>query len=214
MCVDLQEPNKVIIMDCHPLSLMEELFAELRGSTVFPTIDLACVYHQVTLHEDSRDLTAFIKHEGLFQYWRVPYGLASAPAAFQKLLVTIIQGLPVIQNYLEDIIIYGCSKVEHNTNLSAVLYHFHEAGLKLNTQKCSFNQTSLCFLGHFISKDGLLPDSDHIAAIVEAPAPLDIISLRSFLRLTSWYSKFSPNYATVIEPIRTLLRSESDVKFT
>ena len=81
--MDLREPNKAIGIDSHPLPHIEEVFAELRGARMFSTLDLQSAYHQVPLHEESRDLTAFITHEGLFRFCRVPYGLASAPSAFQ-----------------------------------------------------------------------------------------------------------------------------------
>ncbi|XP_037393143.1 uncharacterized protein K02A2.6-like [Pygocentrus nattereri] len=68
MCVDLREPNKAVVVDSYPLPQTEELFSQLRGSTMFSTIDLANAYHQVPLHEDSRDRTAFITHDGLFRY--------------------------------------------------------------------------------------------------------------------------------------------------
>ena len=67
MCTDLREPNKEVVTDCYHIPHMEELFSELRGETMFSTIDLANAYYQVPLHEDSRDLTAFITHEGLFR---------------------------------------------------------------------------------------------------------------------------------------------------
>ncbi len=66
LCVDLREPNKAVVVDSFPLPHMEEMFANLCGATVFSTLDLQSAYHQVTLHEDSRSLTAFITHDGLF----------------------------------------------------------------------------------------------------------------------------------------------------
>lgn len=63
---------------------MDELLSELRGAAVISTIDLTCVY-QLPLHADSHDMTAFITHEGLFRFCRVPFGLASAPSALKKL---------------------------------------------------------------------------------------------------------------------------------
>ena len=66
MCVDLREPNKAIVVDSHPLPHMDELLSTLSGSIMFSTIDLERAYHQLPLHPDSRDLTAFITHEGLF----------------------------------------------------------------------------------------------------------------------------------------------------
>ena len=68
MCSDLREPNKAKVTDSYPIPHMKELFSELRGATMFSTIDLANAYYQVPLHEESRDLTAFITHEGLFRH--------------------------------------------------------------------------------------------------------------------------------------------------
>ena len=67
MCVDLREPNKAIVVDSHPLPHMDELLATLAGSILFSTIDLESAYHQLPLHPDSRDLTAFITHGESFQ---------------------------------------------------------------------------------------------------------------------------------------------------
>ncbi|KAI3362902.1 hypothetical protein L3Q82_011499, partial [Scortum barcoo] len=117
----------------------------------------------------------------------VPFGLASAPSAFQKIMSTILAGLPGVQAYLDDIICYGVNQQDHDANLRRVLHALNEAGLKLNMQKCKFNQTSLRFLGHTISKDGLHPDQDRVSAVADAPAPHDTSSLRSFLGLASWY---------------------------
>lgn len=183
MCVDLREPNKVIVADCHPLPHMDELFSNLRGATVFSTIDLASAYYQMPLHPESRDITAFITHDGLFRFCRVPFGLASAPSAFQKMMSIILKGLPGVQAYLDDIICYGSTQREHDENLRRVLQALTDAGLKLNMHKCKFNQPSLKYLGHTISKEGLQPDQDRVTAVIHAPAPHDTSSLRSFLGL-------------------------------
>ena len=213
ICVDLREPNKVIVADCHPLPHMEELFSNLRGATVFSTIDLASAYHQMPLHPDSRDITAFITHDGLFRFCRVPFGLASAPSAFQKMMSIILAGLPGVQAYLDDVICYGTTQREHDENLRRVLRALTDAGLKLNMHKCKFNQPSLNYLGHTISMEGLLPDQDRVTAVIHAPAPQDTSSLRSFLGLASWYSKFIPDFATVSEPLRAVLRDCTDSSF-
>lgn len=117
LCVDLQEPNRAVIIDSHPLPHMEDLFTELKGATMFSSIDVNNAYLQVMLHEDSQDLTAFITHDGLFRFRRVSYGLASAPAAFQKMMVTILKGLHGVQIYLDDVIVYGRTAAEHDRNL-------------------------------------------------------------------------------------------------
>ncbi|XDV20076.1 hypothetical protein PO909_025458 [Leuciscus waleckii] len=121
MCVNLREPNKAVVMDSHPLPHMDDLFSEMCGATVFSTIDLANAYHQVLLAEESRDMTAFITHEGLFRFRRVPYGLCSAPSAFSKMMSLVLKDLKGVQNYLDDVIVYGTGKEELDRNLQMVL---------------------------------------------------------------------------------------------
>ncbi len=86
LCVDLREPNKAVIVDSFPLPHMEEMFANLCGATVFSTLDLQSAYHQVTLHEDSRNLTAFITHDGLFRFKRLSFKL------FQRMMSELLNG--------------------------------------------------------------------------------------------------------------------------
>ncbi|CAM5147996.1 unnamed protein product [Eretmochelys imbricata] len=119
-----------------------------------------------------------------------------------------------VQCYMDDIIVFGNTSEEHDNNLQPVLNCISTAGLQLNRSKCKFRQTELSFLGHTISQAGLKPDPDHILAISNAPPPTDLQTLCSFLGLTSWYAKFIPNYASVIEPLRELLRRSSTLVWT
>ncbi|KAI7789804.1 hypothetical protein IRJ41_010978 [Triplophysa rosa] len=201
LCVDLREPNKSLIMDCYPLPHMEELFTELVGASYYSQIDLSSAYHQLPLHPDSHNLTAFITHDGLFRFTRVPFGLASAPSAFQKMMQTVLRELDGVKNYLDDIVVYGDSQEAHDRHLQAVRRKLEEVGLQINLGKSSFNQSSIPFLGHVISKEGIRPSPDHLTAIANAPRPADMVALRSFLGLTSWFNKFLLNYATVVEPM-------------
>ncbi len=122
---------------------------------------------------------------------------------------TVLKDLPGVQHYLDDIIVYGHSKEKHDEYLQDVLQHLKDVGLQINFEKSSFGQTSIPFLGHVITKEGLHPSPDHLTAIAEAPAPKDMAALRSFLGLTSWFSKFLSNYARVVEPLRELLRTNT-----
>lgn len=122
---------------------------------------------------------------------------------------TVLRKLDGVKNYLDDIIVYGNSQEAHDKHLQAVRHRLEEVGLQINFDKSSFNQASIPFLGHVISKEGLRPSPDHLIAIAEAPRPTDMVALRSFLGLTSWFNKFLPNYATVVEPLRQMLRANA-----
>ncbi|XP_064469584.1 uncharacterized protein K02A2.6-like [Ornithodoros turicata] len=100
LCVDLRKPNEAIIVDSHPLPHVDDLFHKLAGAHFYSKLDLSSAYHQLQLAEESRNLTAFITHEGLFRYKRVCFGLASAAAAFQKMLSTVLKGCERTNNSL------------------------------------------------------------------------------------------------------------------
>ena len=159
------------------------------------------------LHEDSRDLTSFITHEGLFRYKRVCFGLSSAPSAFQKMMSVILSGLKGVQSYLDDLIVYGKDQSEHDANLQAVLKRLQKYGVKLNKGKCLFSKSSLKFLGHTVSAAGIEVD-DKYEALNNAPVPHDKKSLRSCMGLAGYFSKYIPQFATMVEPLRALLRND------
>lgn len=61
-----------------------------------------------------------------------------------------------------------------------------------------------------MTAQGIQPDGDHIAAVLQAPAPTDARKLRSFLGLLSWYNKLISNFATVVEPLRNCIREDTE----
>ncbi len=107
VCVDLRAVNKAVIPDRFPLPTSEELTAQFHGSTVFSKLDLRQGYLQVPLHPNSRNLTAFVTHAGVFRYTRMPFGLSSAPSCFQKIMVSVLAGIPGVAIYLDNVVIHG-----------------------------------------------------------------------------------------------------------
>ena len=209
LCIDLREVNKAIIPDRYPLPKIDELLGELCNAKVFTQLDLASAYHQLELHPESRSLTCFITHDGLYQYKRVCFGLSSAPSVFQKMMSVMLADLPGVKCYLDDVIIFGKNTEEHNRNLQAVLSRLDARGIQLN-EKCHFNRTSLKFLGHTVSDKGIQVDEKY-RSITDAPVPSDCKALRSFLGLAGYFSKYIPNFADVVEPLRSIMRK--GVKF-
>ena len=102
LCVDLYGPNSQIISEVHLLPAITELQARMNGS-VFSQIDLKSAYHQLVLEPTSHHITAFIKYDGLFQFTIVPFLLVSAGAAFQRFLGSILNDIPGVEHYLNDL---------------------------------------------------------------------------------------------------------------
>ena len=111
LCVDYRKLNSITKKDAHPLPRIEDIFDTLNGSKFFSTLDLAMGYHQVEVHPDDREKTAFSTPFGLFQYNVMPFGLATAPATFMLLMTHVFSGMLYFTclAYLDDIIIFGRS---------------------------------------------------------------------------------------------------------
>ena len=104
-------------------------------------------------------------------YNRLPYGIASAPSIFQRVLDTLLQGIPGVWVYLDDILISGQSEEEHLARLSEVLRRLAESGMRLKEEKCNFLLSSVEYLGHVISSKGSSTSDTKVTAISNAPSP-------------------------------------------
>ena len=126
---------------------------------------------QLCLDDKSRKLVTINTHRGLFEYIRLPFGICAAPAIFQRTIDSLLQGIPHVCAYLDDILITGKSEEEHLQNLSAVLSKLQDTGLRLKKFKYYFSAESVEYLGHVITNEGLQPIQAKVIAMQNAPVP-------------------------------------------
>ena len=203
--------NQAAKTDTYPLPRIEDIFMSLSGGTAFSKLDSAHVYLQFPLNDGSKDCTTINTHKGLYRYNRLPFGVLSAPAIFQRTVKNLLQGLSHVSAYLDDILVTGRTKEEHLSNLEEVLTRLEQAGLglRLKRSKCLFLAESVEYLGHRITAHGLQPTDEKIRAIRDAPAPKDISQLKSFLGLVNYYGKFLPHLSDILAPIYKLLQKRT-----
>ena len=176
----------------------------LTGGRSFSKLDLAAAYQQMLLDDESARLVTINTHQGLYECNRLPFGVASAPAVFQRAMDSI----PFVICYLDDILVTGRSDQEHLIHLEEVFRRLHEHGIRLKKDKCHFFQSYVEYLGHVIDARGVHTSEKKVQAIVEAPAPQNLHELRSFLGLLNYYAKFLPNLASTLHPLHELLRDD------
>ena len=155
ICVDLKHLNEAVQREVHPLPKVDETLAQLSGATIFSKLDANSGFWQIPLCPKSRLLTTFITPCGRFCFNKLPFGIASALELFQKRMSKILSGLEGIVCQMDDVLIFGKTKDEHDARLVAALDRICSAGVTLNREKCLFGQDSLKFLGHVVNKHGI-----------------------------------------------------------
>ena len=200
--------NPVLEVDQHPLPSAQDLFATLAGAKIYTKLDLSHAYQQLLLDEESKKYLTVNTSKGLYQYHRLTYGIASAPAIFQNVMDQVLQGLDHVVWFLDDILIATSAMEEHLKILEEVLRRLEKYGICVKLPKCKFFESKVEYLGHCVDAEGLQPASEKVAAILQAPLPTCQAELRSWLGILNYYGKFLGNLATVLYPLHELLKKD------
>ena len=134
---------------------------------MFSTLDAASGFWQIPIDEDSQLLTTFITPFGRYAFCRLPFGISTAPEIFQRKMSTLLEGLDGVEVIMDDILVHGRNREEHDARLNAVLRIINDSGLKLNPKKCVFRKPELTNFGHLIGGDGIKPDPGRVEALLE-----------------------------------------------
>ena len=214
-CIDYREVNNVTKKDAYPLPRVDDTLDALGGAKYFTTLDLQSGYWQVTLEENSKEITAFSTSKGHWEFNVMPFGLTNAPATFQRLMDYVLTGLHWSQClvYLDDVIIFGRNFDEHLTRLRTVLARLNGAGLSLKPSKCQWAKTEVKYLGHIIDGAGIKPDPSKLIAVRDFPIPENRTEVRAFLGLASYYRRFIPSFATIAKPLTNLTKTKEGKAF-
>ena len=205
ICVDLKPLNESVLREVHPLPIVDDTLSQLKGAKIFTKLDANSGFWQIPLSKPSRLLTTFITPAGRYCFNKLPFGISSAPEHFQKRMGHILQGLDGVLCQTDDVLIFGSNQAEHDTRVTAALERLQSAGVTLNPEKCEFSRRCLKFLGHIIDQNGIRPDPDKTAAIMQMKAPETTTELRRFLGMANQLGKFTPKLAELARPLRELL---------
>ncbi len=207
-CVDYCALNKLTVKDSYPLPRIDESLDFLARGTFISTIDLARGYWQVAVAENSKPMTAFISHCGLFQFRVLPFGLCNAPTTFQRLMNSVLAGLiyKSCAVYLDDIVVASPTFEQHLIDMREVLTRLESAGLSVKLEKCQFCRSELTFLGYKVTSEGILPNEGKVRAVTDFKTPTCVKQVRQFLGLTSYYRRFIHYYARHAEPLFVFTR--------
>lgn len=214
MVLDYRRVNEKTHKEAFPLPIIQNIYDTLAGNKYFSCLDAMSGFHQLKLHENSKEITSFSTSTGHYQFTRLPFGLTNAPQKFQKVMNKIMAGLNYRINccYLDDCVCFGKTFEEHLNALEMTFERLLKYRLKLKVSKCKFGYTELKLLGNIINGHGIKPTQEGLLAIKQFPSPTTIKQLRSFLGLANYFRKFIPNFSKVAHPLTELTKGTFKTK--
>ena len=216
MCIDYRALNAKTERPIFSIPSSEKIFECVGGAKYFSKLYLSGGYHQVPINQSDREKTAFSTRYGQYEFNRMPFGLCSAPATFQRLMNLVLRKENWLKCviYLDDILIFGSTMDEHNERLDQVLTKIKEAGLKLAPEKCHFLRKEVHYLGHVINATGVTTDPEKIESIQRWALPKCKKEMQAFLGFCNYYRRFIQGYASLTEPLSGMIKSDNKFDWT
>lgn len=146
-------------------SQTQDCVDQVGGAEYVTKLDLLKGYWQVPL------TPAFVTPDTFLQYTVMPFGMHNAPATFQCLVNTVLSGVDGCEVYLDDIVIYSGSWVEHLKPMYNVFGRLREGNLTPNLAKCKFGRANMTYLGKVVGRGQVKPVYTKVEAIVSFPPP-------------------------------------------
>ena len=201
MCGDYRRLNTVTTPDRYSIPLIADLTARLHGRRIFGKVDLIKGYHQIPVAEEDIAKTAITTPFGMFEFLRMPFGLKNAGQTFQRMMDEILCDLDFLFVYMDDVLVASRTMEEHIEHFRQLFQRLAAHDLVVSPAKCQFGQRRIEFLGHTVTKDGMEPLPEKVAAISQFPAPSTQDGLRRFLGMINFYNRFIPNAAKIMKPL-------------
>ncbi|KAK3920246.1 hypothetical protein KUF71_009533 [Frankliniella fusca] len=199
--------NPHLVVSGRALPLIDDL-STVNGK-VFCILDLKMAYLQLPLSPASQELCKLNTPCGTYACLRMPFGISSAPGAFQEVISTILAGIDQVFMYLDDILLWGQDEADCLKTLHKVLERLEHFEVKLNLNKCKFLQHSVIYLGFQLDQYGSRPNPARMDELLKKPRPTDHTQLKSFLGMITFFHKYGQNLASVLKPLYQLKKSPS-----
>ena len=210
ICIDPKDLNRAIKRSHYPMPTIEEVATKLSKAKVFTVLDAKSGFWQIKPEEESSMLATFNTPflTGRFRWLRMPFGICSAPEEFQRRMNNTFENLKGTAIIADDLLVFGegddieSATKDHDENLKNALQRARERNLKLNKEKVKLRMTEVPYIGHLLTPEGIKPDPKKVEAVQKMAQPTDVPSVKRFLGMVTYLSKFLPNLSTITEPLR------------
>lgn len=205
VCMDPRHINENIKRERYELPRREDIEAELAGARWFSKLDANRGFYQIPLDDASSRICTFSTPYGRYRFLRLPFGLSSASEVFQREISDALDRIPGVRVYIDDVLVWGTTKAEHDKRLRAALAAISSAGFTLNAEKCIFGSQEIKFLGDIISSEGIKPDDELVKCVASMPTPTSKQEVRRMLGAVNYFGKYIPCLSEKTAALRSLM---------
>ena len=208
ICLDPRDLNNAIKTKAHKMLTFDEIAAKLNGARYFSTLDARSGFWSIPLDSESSDLCTFGTPYGIYKFLRLPFGIKTASEIFEERFKSIFN-IPGVEIYVDDILIFGSTKEEHDNRLEQVFNIALKENIKFNLNKCHFGMNEIKYLGHKISDKGISLDDEKIKAILDMSEPKNNKEVQRFLGLITYVGRFIKNLSERTQPLRDIIKKDN-----
>ncbi|XP_049364753.1 uncharacterized protein LOC125829589 [Solanum verrucosum] len=171
VCVDYRDLKKASPKDNFPLPNIHILIDNCAKHETQSFVDCFVGYHQIEMHKDDAEKTAFITPWGVYNYKVMPFGLKNVGATYMRAMTTLFHDMihKEIEVYMDNVIIKSKKGSNHLNDLRKFFARLRKYNLKLNPEKCVFGVPVGKLLGFIVSRRGIELDPSKIKAISDLP---------------------------------------------
>lgn len=216
LCIDYRALNKKIVKDRFPLPFIEDIVESCAEAVVFTTLKLKDGFSHMAVNESSAMYTAFVTDDGHYEFQKVPWGLCTGPAVYQRYLYSVFRDLVyerVVSIYMGELLIPSTSEQDALHKLERVLKMAAYHGLQLRMDQCHFLKRKVTFLGHDLENGTVRPPADKVATVRDYPLPCNAQMVAAFLGRVGYLRKYVPDFARIAMPLSELCKKDVPFHF-
>jgi len=189
LAVDYRYLNSFTVADAYPMVTVNEILNKMGSANYISLFDANSGYWQIPVAEEDQWKTAFVTHDGLYEWTRMPFGLRNAGATFVTAMKTILHPVRAFADtYVDDMSVGSGQWSQHMCHVKQYLQVNRDAGITLNLEKCDFGKPEVKLVGHIVGSGCRKADPEKTQAMSEMARPSTKRELRKFLGAMGYYS--------------------------
>ena len=210
VCLDVRMLNNILPPTFnYPVPLIRDIFDNLQNKKVFSTIDLSNAYHRFKVAPEDVHKLTFTHGNNQYSFIKGCFGVKMLTSQFQKCLSILFDGVPCVQNFVDDCIVASDSYEQHAEDVKQVLEKLTSVNLIINPSKSVWFQKSVRLLGFSVSTEGIKVDKNKLTSVAQWLVPKGYKQIQQFMGLINYFRDFIPMISKVAEPITRLSHAKN-----